>query len=196
MKQFDDSEVREIGIDDRDYPKLLRKIKKPPKALCIRGNLPPNQKIIAISGSRKTTQSALDTAYRIGRWLAQHGYTIICGLARGCDAAATEGSLSANSIATGIVPSGLKSLQGSTKQLAEKVFAAGGAVLSEYPSNHAKVFNRHYLRGNEIITGLSEKTTIIAAKARSGSSATANRALRQGREVIITRHITAKIDGQ
>ena len=89
MEQFDDSEVREIGIDDRDYPKLLRKIKKPPKALRIRGNLPPNQKIIAISGSRKTTQSALDTAYRIGRWLSQHGHTIVTGLDQGCDAAAT-----------------------------------------------------------------------------------------------------------
>ena len=48
---------------------------------------------------------------------------------------------------------------------------------------------------NEIITGLSEKTIIIAATERSGSSATANRALRQGRAVIITRYVKAKIPG-
>lgn len=194
MEHFDESEVREIGIDDRDYPELLRKIKKPPKALHMRGNLPPNQKIIAISGSRETTKHALDTASRIGKWLAQHGYTVVCGLAKGCDTKAAEGALSVGGTVVGVVPSGLKALQGSTKQLAEKVFAAGGAVLSEYPDNHAKVFNRHFLRRNEIITGLSEKTIIIAAKARSGSSATANRALRQGRRVIITRHVTAKIE--
>ena len=47
----------------------------------------------------------------------------------------------------------------------------------------------------KIITGLSEKTIIIAAEARSGSSATANRALSQGRAVIITRHVNAKIEG-
>ena len=70
MERFDDSEVREIGIGDRNYPELLRKIKKPPKALRIRGHLPPNQKIIAISGSRETTQQALDAAYRIGKMLA------------------------------------------------------------------------------------------------------------------------------
>ena len=195
MEHFDESEVRAIGIDDKNYPKLLRKIKKPPKALRIRGNLPPDRKIIAISGSRETTQPALDTAYRIGKLLAQHGYTIVVGLAQGCDTAAAEGALSGGGTVIGVVPRGLKSLQGHTKKLAEKVFATGGGVLSEYPDNHAKVFNRHFLRRNEIITGLSEKTIIIAAEARSGSSATANRALKQGREVIITRYVKAIIEG-
>ena len=69
MEHFDESEVREIEIDSKDYPELLKGIKKPPKALRIRGNLPPNRKIIAISGSRKTTQQALDTAYIIGEML-------------------------------------------------------------------------------------------------------------------------------
>ena len=195
MDHFDESEVQEIDINDRNYPKLLRKIKKPPKAFRIRGNLPPNRKVIAISGSRETTKQALDAAYRIGKMLAEHGYTIVTGLARGCDAAATEGALSADGTVIGAVPRELKSLQGPTKELAEKVFATGGAVLSEYPDDLTKVFNRHYLRRNEIITGLSEKTIIIAAEARSGSSATANRALSQGRAVIITRYVKAKIEG-
>ena len=195
MEHFDESEVREIGIDDRNYPELLRKIKKPPKALRIRGNLPSSRKIIAISGSRETTQQTLETAYRIGKMLAQHGYTVVVGLAQGCDTAAAEGALSGGGTVIGVVPRGLKSLQGHTKELAEKIFATGGAVLSEYPDTLAKVFNRHYLRRNEIITGLSEKTIIIAAEARSGSSATANRALRQGRAVIITRYVKAIIEG-
>ena len=71
----------------------------------------------------------------------------------------------------GVVPRGLKSLRDLTKTLAEKIFAAGGVVISEYPDNSAMVFPRHYLRRNEIITGLSEKTIIIAAEERSGSSA-------------------------
>ena len=195
MGHFDESEVQEIEIDNRNYPELLSKIKKPPKALRVRGNLPPNRKIIAISGSRETTQPALDTAYRIGKLLAQHGYTIVVGLAQGCDTAAAEGALSGGGTVIGVVPRGLKSLQGPTKKLAEKVFATGGTVLSEYPDDLAKVFNRHYLRRNEIITGLSEKTIIVAAKERSGSSATANRALSQGRAVIITRYVAAKIKG-
>ena len=195
MEHFDGSEVREIKIDDRDYPELLKGIRKPPKSLRMRGNLPPNRKVIAISGSRETTKQALDAAYRIGKMLAQHGYTVVVGLAQGCDTAAAEGALSAGGTVIGVVPRGLKSLQGHTKKLAEKIFATGGAVLSEYPDNHAKVFNRHFLRRNEIITGLSEKTIIIAAEARSGSSATANRALRQRRAVIITRYVKAIIEG-
>ena len=187
--------MREIAIDDRSYPELLKRIKKTPKTLRIRGNLPPNRKIIAISGSRETTQQALGAADRIGKMLAQHGYTIVTGLAHGCDTAATDGALSAGGRVIGVVPRGLKSLQGHTKKLAKKIFAAGGTVLSEYPDDLAKIFNRHYLRRDAIITGLSEKTIIIAAEERSGSSATANHALRQGREVIITRHVKAKIEG-
>ena len=195
MEHFDGSEVREIEIDDRSYPELLKAIKNAPQALRIRGNLPPNTKIVAISGSRKTTEQALESAYRIGKMLAQHGYTIVDGLAQGCDTAATDGALSADGTVIGVVPRGLKSLQGPTKELAEKIFATGGAVLSEYPDDLSKVFARHYLRRDSIITGLSEKTIIIAAEERSGSSATANHALRQGREVIITRHVNAKIEG-
>ena len=195
MEHFDESEVREIGIDDKSYPKLLKRIKKPPESFRFRGSLPPNRKIIAISGSRKTTEQALETAYRIGRMLAQHGYTIVDGLAEGCDTAATEGALSGGGNVIGVVPRGLKSLRGHTKRFAEKIFAAGGTVLSEYPDDLSKIFARHYLRRDAIITGLSEKTIIIAAEERSGSSATANHALRQGREVIITRHVVARIEG-
>ena len=194
VEHFDESEVREIEIDDKNYPKLLKCITKPPKTLRIRGNLPLNQKIIAISGSRETTQQALDAAYRIGRMLAQHGYTIVTGLAHGCDTAATERALSAGGNVIGVVPRGLKSLRGHTKKLAEKIFAAGGTVLSEYPDDLAEIFGRHYLRRDAIITGLSEKTIIIAAEERSGSSATANHALRQGRKVLITRYVKAKIE--
>ena len=195
VEHFDESEVREIAIDDRAYPEPLKGIKKPPKALRIRGNLPPNRKIIAISGSRKTTKQALESADRIGKMLAQHGYTIVTGLAQGCDAAAVEGALSAGGKVIGVVPWGLKSLREPTKELAHKIFATGGAVISEYSDNFAKASSQHYLRRNEIITGLSEKTIIIAADERSGSSATANRALNQGREVIITRYVKAKIEG-
>ena len=195
MEHFDQSEVRAIEIGDTDYPELLKKINNPPKALRFRGSLLPNTKIIAISGSRKTSKQALDAAYRIGKMLAEHGYTIVNGLAEGCDTAATEGALSADGSVIGVVPRGLKALQRPTKDLVEKIFATGGVVLSEYPDHHAKVFNRYYLRRNEIITGLSEKTIIIAAKERSGSTATANRALKQGRAVIVTRYVPAKIAG-
>ena len=195
VEHFDESEVREIEIDDRNYPELLKRIKKPPNALRVRGSLPPNTKIVAISGSRKTTPQALATAFKIGKMLAEHGYTIVTGLAEGCDEAAVEGALSAGGNVIGVVPRGLKALPTHTKKLAQDIFATGGAVISEYADNASKAISKHYLRRNEIITGLSEKTIIVAAKERSGSSATANRALSQGRAVIITRYVAAKIEG-
>ena len=69
----------------------------------------------------------------------------------------TEGALSASGKVIGIVPRGLKSLQGHTKKLAEKIFATGGTVLSEYPDDLAEIFGRHYLRRDAIITGALRK---------------------------------------
>ena len=196
VEHFDEAEVQEIGLDDTNYPQLLRAIRKPPKALRFRGSLPPNRKIIAISGSRKTTQQALQAAFRIGRMLAEHGYTLVTGLAEGCDAAAVEGALSADGNVIGIIPCGLGAVRSQPrKRLAHQIFATGGAVISEYPDNFSKTIAEHYLRRNEIITGLSEKTIIIAAGERSGSSATATRAIQQGRAVIVTPYVTAKIEG-
>ncbi|MXV73209.1 hypothetical protein F4Z99_02890 [Candidatus Poribacteria bacterium] len=195
MVHFDEAEIQEIGLINTDYPELLRAIRNPPKALRFRGSLPPNWKIIAISGSRKTTEQALQTAFRIGKMLAEHGYTIVTGLAEGCDEAAVEGALSVGGNVIGIIPCGLGAVRSQPrKRLAHQIFATGGAVISEYPDNFSKVFRRHYLRRNEIITGLFKKTIIVAARERSGSSATANRAIQQGREVIVTPHIKAKIE--
>ena len=198
MVHFGEAEVQEIGLDDTNYTKLLRAIRKPPKALRFLGSLPPDTKIIAISGSRKTTQQALQTAFRIGKMLAEHGHTIITGLAEGCDEAAVEGALSAGGNVIGVVPRGLKALPTHTKKLAQEIFTTGGAVISEYPDNFSKVFPRHYLRRNEIITGLSEKTIIVAARERSGSSATANSAIKQGRDArFSSRHmLMLKLMGQ
>lgn len=94
VKRFDESEVQEMALNDADYPQLLKAISNPPRVLRVRGTLPLHTKISAISGSRKTTQQALMTAQKIGKMLAEHGYTVVTGLAYGCDAAAVEGALS------------------------------------------------------------------------------------------------------
>ena len=125
--------------------------------------------------------------------LTEHGWTVVTGLAEGCDAAAVQGALSEDGNVIGVVPYGLKALPTRTNKLAQEIFATGGTVISEYHDNFSETFPRHYLRRNEIITGIAEKT-IIAAGGRSGSRATANRAIQQGREVIITPYVTANIE--
>ena len=194
MKHFRESEVQEIRLDAANYPKLLREIRDPPNPLRIIGSLPPYQKCIAISGSRSPTQEALQAAHRIGTLLAEHGYTVVTGLAEGCDEAATDGALSAGGTVVGVVACGLKAIHAQPrKRLSQEIFKTGGAVISEY-DNFSKPSRSHYLQRNKIITGLSEKTIIIAARERSGSAATARGAIQQGREVIITRYVKAKLE--
>ena len=47
--------------------------------------------------------------------LTEHRYTIVMGLAKGCDTAATKGTLSAGGKVFGVVAFGLKALPTDTK---------------------------------------------------------------------------------
>ena len=110
MEHFDKAEVQEIRLNDTTYPHLLRGIDNPPFSLRVRGSQPLQRKIVAISGSRKTTPEALQTADKIGKMLTEHGWTVVTGLAKGCDAAAVQGTLSEGGNVIGVVPHGLKAL--------------------------------------------------------------------------------------
>ena len=59
MEPFDESEVREIGIDDRNYPELLKRIRKPPKAIRYRGNLPPNRKMRFLGAEKRHSKPSI-----------------------------------------------------------------------------------------------------------------------------------------
>ena len=141
MEHFDESEVQEIGLDNTNYTELLRAINNSPKARRFRGSLLPNQKSTAISGNRNTTQQALQTAYRIGKMFAEHGYAIITGLAEGCNETADDDALSAGGNVISVIPYGLKALRSQLrKRLAQEIYTTGGAIISEYPDNFSKVF--------------------------------------------------------
>ena len=85
MEHFDASEVREIEIDDKDYPELLKSNKKTTESYPCPWKPTPEYENRCYFWKPKTTEQALDAAYRIGKMLAEHGYTIVVGLAQGCD---------------------------------------------------------------------------------------------------------------
>jgi DNA processing protein len=174
----------EILIEpDAEYPRALRELPDPPGVLFVRGQIQPSDALaVAIVGSRHATHYGLQQAERLAAGLARAGYTVVSGLARGIDAAAHRGALSAGGRTIAVLASGvLKVYPPEHVQLAEEV-AAQGAVVSESPP-HASPLGGMFPQRNRIISGLSLGVLVVEASNRSGALITARHAMEQGRDV-------------
>jgi DNA processing protein len=179
---------REHGIDilteaSDAYPRSLREIHDPPGVLFVRGQLKPNDALaVGIVGTRHGTQYGLRQAERLAGGLARAGLTIVSGLARGIDAAAHRGALTAGGRTIAVLASGVMNIYPPEHdKLAEEV-AKCGALVSESPP-HAQPLGGAFPQRNRIISGMSLGVVIVEAADRSGALITARHAMEQGREV-------------
>jgi len=164
------------------YPKLLREIHDPPRALYIKGSLPAEELAVAIVGSRHASLYGMQTAERLAYDVALRGITVVSGLARGIDSAAHRGALRAGGRTIAVLGSGLADIYPPEHTELAAQIAKQGAVISEYPMEMPPV-GSNFPRRNRIISGLSLGVVVVEAAARSGALITADCALEQGREV-------------
>ncbi len=181
--------IQEYGVTvitqaDSFYPKLLREIHDPPTVLYVWGQLlEKDQHAIGIVGSRKTTHYGIESARKLSYQLAYSGLTVISGLARGIDTAAHQGALAAKGRTIAVIGSGFQFLYPPENQeLAEKIAAGNGAVVSEF-SITVQPDRQTFPMRNRIISGWSFGLLVVEAGLNSGALISANMALEQGRTV-------------
>lgn len=117
--------------------------------------------------------------------LAKKGIVIISGLALGVDAIAHTAALDAGGTTIAVLANGLPDIQPSTnRQLAERILANNGAILTEYDEG-TPALSHQFLARNRIVSGLSDAVIITEAAARSGTLNTAAHAIEQGRELFV-----------
>lgn len=168
---------------DADYPRLLSEIPDPPAVLFRLGEMLPQDNLaIAIVGTRHATHYGLQQGERLAAGLARAGLTIISGLARGVDAAAHRGALSAGGRTIAVLGSGLLNLYPPEHKLLADEIAQHGAVLSEAPPRRQPMSGAFPQR-NRLITGLSLGVIVVEASERSGALISARHAMEQNREV-------------
>lgn len=174
--------ARLVLLGEAGYPAVLRHLRLPPPVLSVRGEIPAGP-AVAVVGSRKADPYGKEVAELFSRSLAAAGVTVVSGFARGVDAAAHRGALSAAEGRTVAVlgcglgvdyPSGHAGLG---KEIAER-----GAVVSELPFG-AEPRAWHFPVRNRVIAALSLGTLVVQAAPRSGSLVTARHALDLGRQV-------------
>lgn len=171
-----------IPITDPRYPWLLREIPDPPLALYASGeprclNLP----CVAIVGSRNPTPQGRETATFFGRRLAEMGFAVVSGMARGIDGCAHRGALQTGT-SVGVCAHGLDIMYPDAHRALAAAMADGSALVSEFPIG-AEPRRHHFPQRNRIISGMSLGTLVVEAGLKSGSLITANLAGEQNREV-------------
>jgi DNA processing protein len=168
---------------DEAYPARLRQIYDPPALLWMRGQLTAADRFaLAIVGTRRCTDYGKQQAYRFGRALAEHGFTVVSGLAYGIDGAAHRGALDGGGRTIAVLGSGVNRIYPAKHTGLAKDIIQQGAVLSEYPLDAAPDASNFPAR-NRIISGLSVGTLVIESHEKGGSLITARLAVEQNREV-------------
>lgn len=174
--------VRFVTPDETGYPPRLATIDDAPPLLAVRGSLDALMRpAIAVVGSRNASAAGMKFAQTLTRELAEAGFIIISGLARGIDQAAHRASLQSGTVA--VLAGGHSQIYPPEHEdLLHSIVGGAGAAISEMPLNHA-LRPRDFPRRNRLISGAAVGVVIVEAAHRSGSLITARMAAEQGREV-------------
>lgn len=175
-----------LTLADADYPRRLLDIPDPPLLLYVCGDPSAlSRPMLAIVGARNATAGGLANARAFARHLAEAGWCIASGLARGIDAAAHDGALSAGTAGAGTVAvlgTGIDRVYPRGHEDLARRVAAHGALVSELPPG-ALPLPHHFPQRNRLVAGLALGVLVVEAADRSGSLSTARMAADTGREV-------------
>ncbi len=174
-------------LTPRDFPKLLQEIPDCPKALYLRGEMPPEElKWLCVVGSRACSPYGRRQTAKLIAGLANYPIAIISGLALGLDSEAHKAALDVGLPTLAVLPSSVDDASiypSSNRALAQRILARGGGLVSEYPApNKAQLYG--FPARDRLMAGLSHATLITEAGEKSGTLITARLALDYNREVM------------
>jgi len=172
-----------ITFWDKEYPLQLKNIFDPPVLLYLMGEIQESDKFaIAIVGTRMPTNYGKLITERLTKEIANKGFTIVSGLARGVDTIAHSASIKLSGRTLAVIGTGIDIIYPSENKKIFKEIINNGAILSEYPmGTPPDAIN--FPKRNRIIAGLSLGIIVVEAGVKSGALITANLALEYNREV-------------
>lgn len=183
IKQAERDNVKIIPFSSDQFPHNLKQIYDPPLVLYIKGDILKNDTIaLAIVGARSCSYYGRTQAERFSRQLAQVGFCIVSGMARGIDTIAHKGAINGKGRTIAVLGSGIGAVYPRENKELSEMIASHGAVISELPMN-TPPNSRNFPPRNRIISGLSLGVLVVESTLRSGSTITAKWALEHGKEV-------------
>lgn len=131
--------------------------------------------MVMVCGARDASETALDAAYRCGRRVAEAGYVVASGYARGVDMAAHRGALEAGGRTVALVPYGLSRFR-LHRELGDAFDRERFLAASELEP--WQVFTAHHaLRRNKLLAALARAVVVIEPGEGGGSWYSARKAV-------------------
>jgi DNA processing protein len=176
------SQVQLIPFTSPKYPKRLLEIVDYPLVLYVQGSLTErDNRCLAVVGTRQSSFYGQDMAKKLSGELAQLGFTIVSGLARGIDTAAHQGAVERGRTIA-VLGSGLACLYPKENSALADAIRHNGALISEFPMTTPP--ERHnFPQRNRVVSGMTLGTILIEAPQKSGAMLTVECAISQGRKV-------------
>lgn len=179
--------LKVLTVLDDTYPENLRGVHDRPPLLFVAGShTEQDTQAVAVIGSRQASEAGLRATRALSNQLAQAGYTIVSGLARGIDHAAHSEAIRAGGRTIAVIGTGLRRTYPAEHAELQQRIAQHGAVLSQFwpdapPTRHS------FPMRNAVMSGVSLATVIVEAGQTSGARIQARRALAHGRPVFLRR---------
>jgi DNA processing protein len=177
--------LRILSVLDAGYPTNLRSVHNRPPFVFVRGELRlEDDRSIAVVGTRQATSGGLEHAARIAGGLADAGFTVVSGLAKGVDAAAHNAALERARRTVAVVGTGLRRAYPPEHAALQDRIATEGAVVSQFWPDAPPMKTSFPMR-NVVMSGLALGTVVIEASHTSGAKMQARFALEHGRPVFL-----------
>ena len=174
-----------VDCCDSRYPQSLADLPSKPLVLYVTGTPAAlSMPGVAIVGTRLPTLYGTDMAQAFADGIARAGMSVISGLATGIDAYAHMGALSAGGVTVGVLGGALdKFFPEDNRELARKIVASGGAVVSEYPFGFPPG-KKTFPQRNRIVAALSSGVLAVECPVQSGTHITCDWAKKLGRKLM------------
>ncbi|MDI9314546.1 MAG: DNA-processing protein DprA, partial [Hydrotalea sp.] len=170
-----------LFLFEKNYPALLTNTDDAPPVLSVLGHDHLlHQDGFAIVGAREASLAGEKLAKRFSEVMAQKGYVLISGMARGIDTAVHKGAMKTGTVA--VLAGGVDNIYPRENEKLYHELTALGCIISEAPLGGAPMA-KNFPKRNRIISGLSLGLLVIEAALKSGTLITARYALEQGREL-------------
>ena len=187
--QIDFAEREEVLIITRvdgRYPEILRRRTDSPAILYVKGNSELlGSRQVGIIGTRQPTAHGKIATQRVTAAFADQGFSILSGLALGCDAIAHEECVNRAGNAVAVLAHGLHTIAPKKNSaLAKAIIDTGGVLVSEFPLG-VEPQPHFFVQRDKTQAALSEAIIMMQSDLKGGSLHASRAAIKFARPLIV-----------
>lgn len=163
-EQLTENQVKILDVDSPNFPVKLKEYGRQysiPPILYARGNTPlANCQSISIVGSRHVNDELIAISSNLAQELAQAGFNVVSGYAKGIDSAAHLGALHAEGTTTIVLSSGILTFE--VKKEFKGVLSQFNTLILSQFNPREKWLARNAMARNKLVCALSDAVIVMA----------------------------------